>query len=95
MEKTIRIMLQESYVEGYKDARSAIASEIEKVTIFIPHIGINGEEITDVAEIMNDLRTRFSIIAKGEIKVKSKTCYFCQGEGLLQSGEDCPCIKGS
>ena len=66
MEKTIRILKQEAYLEGYKDARDMVAQEIENTTIFIPHIGINGVELTDTAEIMNDLRARYVAIASGK-----------------------------
>ena len=34
MEKTIKYLLQEAYVDGYKDAREAIAKEIES---HMPH----------------------------------------------------------
>ncbi len=33
MEKTIKYLLQEAYVNGYNDAREAIAQEIEKLPV--------------------------------------------------------------
>jgi hypothetical protein len=33
MEKTIKYLLQEAYVDGYKDARESIAQEIEKLPV--------------------------------------------------------------
>lgn len=33
MEKTIRYLLQEAYVNGYNDARIAIAEEIERLPV--------------------------------------------------------------
>lgn len=99
MEKTIQIMQQEAYVNGYNDARIAIAKQIEDSTIFFPHTGIAGETLIEPIEIMVDLRTRFTAIAKGRyeslverLKVETKPCYFCQGEGILQSGEECSCF---
>jgi hypothetical protein len=33
MEKTIKYLLQEAYVNGYNDAREAVAQEIEKLPV--------------------------------------------------------------
>jgi hypothetical protein len=33
MEKTIKYLLQEAYVDGYNDARKVIAEEIEKLPV--------------------------------------------------------------
>jgi hypothetical protein len=33
MEKTIKYLLQEAYVDGYKDARESIAQEIERLPV--------------------------------------------------------------
>ena len=96
MEKTLKILKQESYVEGYNDAREAISREIENTTIFYPHIGINGLVLEETTEIMADLRTRYARIAKGEAKpvesIEPKPCFFCNGEGILLSGELCSCF---
>jgi hypothetical protein len=37
MEKTIKYLLQEAYVNGYNDARISIADELEKAMYYIPN----------------------------------------------------------
>ena len=61
MEKTIKYLLQEAYVDGYNDARQAVAREIEaeKCHEFVDNCyGVNGEH----CDIVNKLAT----IARGK-----------------------------
>lgn len=37
MEKTVKYLLQEAYVDGYNDARISIADELEKAMYRIPN----------------------------------------------------------
>ena len=45
MEKTIKYLLQEAYVDGYNDAREAVAREIRSYTW-----AINGETAFEIAQ---------------------------------------------
>ena len=61
MEKTIKYLLQEAYVNGYNDAREAVAKDIEaeKCHEFIDDCyGVNGEHC--------DIVKRLSDIARGK-----------------------------
>jgi hypothetical protein len=64
MEKTIKYLLQEAYVDGYKDAREAVAKDIEALANGIEP---KNEHIAKYAPVdANEILWRAIAIARGK-----------------------------
>lgn len=96
--KTIHMLMEEAYKSGFNDALKAITKEISDLKYIVPKKPVTNV-LADPSKRTVDLRTLVANISKSryeslaeQLKVETKPCYFCQGEGILQSGEECSCF---